>query len=107
FHYITHTTPPSPYPLSLHDALPISLWFITANTMGHSAFRAKRSVQASFFRLKLWSVGCKTSAKILRQDSSSAGSYFRQGIPRGAVDHDQGTAAAFSGERTRLACSLW
>ena len=74
-----------------------SLWFITANTMGHSAFRAKRSPQASFFRLKLWSDGCKTSPKILRQDSSSAGSYFRQAIPRGAVDHDQGPPLRFLG----------
>src|SRR5258707_413962 len=65
--------------------------------MGHSAFRAKRSAQASFFRLKLWSDGCKTSPKILRQDSWSAGSYFRQGIPRGTVDHDQGPPLRFLG----------
>jgi hypothetical protein len=52
-----------------------SLWFIAANTMGHSAFRAKRSAQSSFFRLKLWSDGCKTSPKLLRQDSSSVGIY--------------------------------
>ena len=48
---------------------------------GPFSFPCEEISAVEFFRLKLWSDGCKTSPKILRQDSSSVGIYSRPNRP--------------------------